>query len=210
MRVAQLCQTLCDPMDYTGHGILQAKVLEREAFPFSRGSSQPRDQTQVSHIAGGFLTSWATIKICVETQKTLNRQSNLEEEKWSWRHQAPWLLIILKLYYFCCLVAKSCPTLCNPMHYSPPGCSDHGISQARILEWVAISISRGSSQPRNQTHVSCIASGFFIKTVWHWHKNRNIDQWNKTESPETNTCICGQSIYNQGDKTMQWRKESFQ
>ena len=42
------------------HGILQARILEWVAFPFSRGSSQPRDQTQVSHIAGGFFTSWAT------------------------------------------------------------------------------------------------------------------------------------------------------
>ena len=47
-------------MDYTVHGILQARILEWVAFPFSRESSQPRDQTQVSHIAGGFFTSWAT------------------------------------------------------------------------------------------------------------------------------------------------------
>ena len=47
----------CDPMDYTVHGILQARILEWVAFPFSRGSSQLRDQTQVSHIAGGFFTS---------------------------------------------------------------------------------------------------------------------------------------------------------
>jgi len=45
------------PMDYTVHGILQARILEWVAVPFSRGSSQPRDQTQVSHIAGGFFTS---------------------------------------------------------------------------------------------------------------------------------------------------------
>ena len=44
----------------TVQGILQARILEWVAFPFSRGSSQPRDQTQVSHIAGGFFTSWAT------------------------------------------------------------------------------------------------------------------------------------------------------
>ena len=46
-------------MDCTFHGILQARVLEWVAFPFSRGSSQSRDQTQISHIAGGFFTSWA-------------------------------------------------------------------------------------------------------------------------------------------------------
>ena len=59
--VTQLCLTLCNPKDYTIHGILQARMLEWVAIPFSRGSSQPRDQTQVSCIAGGFLTSWATI-----------------------------------------------------------------------------------------------------------------------------------------------------
>ena len=57
VKVAQLCPTLCDPMDYAFHGILQARILEWVAFPFSRGSSQPRDQTQVSCIAGGFFTS---------------------------------------------------------------------------------------------------------------------------------------------------------
>ena len=60
MKVAQLCPTLCDPMDYTVHGILQARTLAWVAYPFSRGSSQPRDQTQVSHIASWFFTSWAT------------------------------------------------------------------------------------------------------------------------------------------------------
>ena len=50
----------CDPMDYTIHGILQARILEWVAFPFSGGYSQHRDRTQVSYIAGGFFTSWAT------------------------------------------------------------------------------------------------------------------------------------------------------
>ena len=50
----------CGTMDYTVQGFLQAKILEWVAFPFSRGSSQPRDWTQVSCIAGGFFTSWAT------------------------------------------------------------------------------------------------------------------------------------------------------
>ena len=60
VKVAQWCLTLCDPMDCRVHGILQARKLERVAFPFSRGSSQARDWTQVSHTAGGFSTSWAT------------------------------------------------------------------------------------------------------------------------------------------------------
>ena len=60
VKVAQSCLTLCDPMDYRVHGILQARILKWVAFPFSRGSFQPRDQTQGSHIAGRFFTSWAT------------------------------------------------------------------------------------------------------------------------------------------------------
>ena len=51
MKVAQSCPTLCDPMDYTVHVTLQVTILEWVAFPFSRGSSQPRDRAQVSHIA---------------------------------------------------------------------------------------------------------------------------------------------------------------
>ena len=57
--------------------------------------------------------------------------------------------------------AQSCPTLCNPMDRSPPGSSVHGILQARILEWDAISFSRGSSRPRDRTQVSCIAGRCF-------------------------------------------------
>ena len=60
VKVTQSCPTLCDPMAYAVHGILQAKILEWVAFPFSMGSSQPRDQIQFSRIAGGFFTSWAT------------------------------------------------------------------------------------------------------------------------------------------------------
>ena len=54
-------------------------------------------------------------------------------------------------------VAQSCPILCNLIDYILPGSSVHGILQARILEWVAIALSRESSQPRDQTQVSCIA-----------------------------------------------------
>ena len=60
VKVAQLCPTFYDPMDYRVHVNLQARILEWVAFPFSRGSSQSRGQTQVSRIAGEFFTSWAT------------------------------------------------------------------------------------------------------------------------------------------------------
>ena len=57
VKVAQSCLTLCDPMDYIVHGILQARILEWVAIPFFMGSSQSRSQTQVSRVAGRFLTS---------------------------------------------------------------------------------------------------------------------------------------------------------
>ena len=63
------------------------------------------------------------------------------------------------------LFTKSYPTLCDPMDCSPPGSSVHGILQAIILEWFAISFSRGSSQPREQTWVSCTADRFFTKNL---------------------------------------------
>ena len=62
------------------------------------------------------------------------------------------------------LVAPSCPTLCHPMAYSLPGSLFHGILWARILEWVAISHSNGSSRPRDRTQVSRIVGKFF--TIW--------------------------------------------
>ena len=62
------------------------------------------------------------------------------------------------------LVTQSCPTLCDPMDYSLTGSSVHRIFRARILEWVAIPFSSGSSRPRDQTWVSCIADRRF--TIW--------------------------------------------
>ena len=66
----------------------------------------------------------------------------------------------------CCLVAKLCLTLRDLMDSGPPGSSDHGISQARILEWVAISFSRKSSWPRDRILVSCTVNRFFTITDW--------------------------------------------
>ena len=61
-----------------------------------------------------------------------------------------------------CVRAQACPTLCDPMDCSLPGSSVNGIFQARILEWVAISSSRGSSRPRDRTHI------FYIYLIGRW------------------------------------------
>ena len=66
--------------------------------------------------------------------------------------------------------AHLCPTLCDPLDCSPPGFSVHGVFKARILEWVSISYSRGSSRPREQAHVSMslvLAGGFFTTSTTH-------------------------------------------
>ena len=63
------------------------------------------------------------------------------------------------------LVTQWCLTLCDSMDCSPPGSSIHWILQARILEWVAISFSRGSSRPRDQTCISCFAGRFFTSEI---------------------------------------------
>ena len=76
------------------------------------------------------------------------------------------------------LMPQTCPTLCDPMGCSPPGSSVHGIFQAVILEWVAISSSRASSWPRDQTHISCISSTgrqiFYHRATWDLAKHQII------------------------------------
>ena len=89
-----------------------------------------------------FLDSWLAVTFLIYLYKQLNY---LMKTEW-------------------CLVTKSCLTLCDPMDCSPPGSSVHGISQARILEWDAISFSNGYSRPRDWTQVSCI--GRWILYYW--------------------------------------------
>ena len=76
-----------------------------------------------------------------------------------------------------CLVTQLCPTLLPHGQYSPLGSPVHGILQARTLKWIAIPISRRSSQPRDWTWVSCIAGGFF--TIWATREalEHCIQQW---------------------------------
>ena len=136
------CPTLCDSVDCIVHGILQARIQEWVAFPFSRASSQRRDRTQVCHIAGGFFTSWATreahnLSFVVES---CHLNSSLNE------CPAQWLVL---------------PDSLHPMVCSPPDSGVHGILHARILEWVAISFSRGSSRPRDWTSILALAGMFF-------------------------------------------------
>ena len=88
----------------------------------------------------------------------------------TWNHHCivNWLCAV-------CLVAQSCPTLCNLMVCSLLGSSVHGILQARILEWVSMPSSRGSFQPRDQTQVSHIAGSLFTD----WASREAQEYWSR-------------------------------
>ena len=138
----------------------QARILEWVAMPSSRGSSQPKDRTLVScisFICKHILYHWATWEAWANTY--------LNGPQWV---VPAWMLGQL------CLRAKTLQfylTLCNPMGCSLPGPSIHGILLARILEWVAICFSRGSSQPRDQTRISCIGR----QILYHWATRKALN-----------------------------------
>ena len=101
--------------------------------------------------------SWVSLMLCkINATKSYEKVNN-KRTKISLQTLYSFVLVL-------CLVTQWCPTLCDPVDCSPPSSSVHGILQARILEGVAISFSRGSSQPRDWTQVSCIAGRFF--TIW--------------------------------------------
>ena len=130
----------CSPVDW----ILQARLLEWVAILFSRGSSQSRDQTRMSWIAGGFFISWATrdapkeyilYNSLVLVGVTCNSiYVTLRADKLTHGDRKENAAAAKSL--------QSCPTLCNPKESSPPHSSVHRILYARILEWVAISFSK--------------------------------------------------------------------
>ena len=119
-------------------------------------------------------TFWSCKK---ETKFPTDKKRQVPELSWKYLWIYKWVVRIftrawsvnsktIKQSRYDCVfwVTQWCLTLCNPIDCSPPGSSSHGFLQARILEWVAIPFSRGSSQPRDRASVSCIAGEFF--TVW--------------------------------------------
>ena len=157
MKVAQSCPTLCNPMDYTGHGILQTRILEWVVFPFSRGSSQPRDQTLVSRTADRVFTSWAA-----RSTHALQSpyKSHIPPEFYLAGSVSQMLSSVLCVYVCVCALFVHTQSRVQ-LFVTPMGCSlldssVHGILQARILKRVAISFSRRTSRPRDRTCVSWI------------------------------------------------------
>ena len=156
VEVALLCPTLCDPMDYIVHGILQARILEWVDFPFSNGSSWPRNRTRVSCIAGGFLYQLSyqgsqkqdlLYQKWVRTHEDINPlelKSNalttrpfwynikdwFENKDYSWEFQIPWHFIICSL--FCCSLILTTPDmLFQRKHWRPTPVLLPGKSQGR-------------------------------------------------------------------------------
>ena len=162
MLVVQSCPTVWNPMDCSppgssAHGILQARTL-----PFSRGSYilQIEDVVYSSSFcifhpeAVALHPGFNVIRLSL-VSKLLGNMSGKVHQKaitwiWKWSESE---------------VTQSCPTLCDPTDCSLPGSSIHGIFPARILEWVAVSFSRGSSWPRGWTQVLQVTAGRLF-TVW--------------------------------------------
>ena len=132
--------TLCDAMDHRACQVPLSMGFSRQEYwsglPCPSPGDLPDPGINPISLRGRFFTTSSTWEALSEW---------LGEVKWS-------------------EVAQSCPTLCNPVNCSLPGSSVHRIFQARVLEWVAISFSRGSSQPRDQTRVSRTAGRRF--TIW--------------------------------------------
>ena len=121
-----------------------------------------------------WLSNWTetseSLRLCLDPSDNQDKRTSCHTRNWSDKHiqhlSFPEQKLLLYLCRNMCLVTQSCLTLCNPMHCSPP-CSPSlsmGILQARMLEWLAMSSSRWSSQPRDQTQVFHVAGGFF--TIW--------------------------------------------
>ena len=132
VKVAQSCPTLCIPMDCAVHGILQARILEWVAFPFT-GSSQPGDRTQVLPVQAEILPTEPPGK----PKNTVMGSLSLLQGIFLTQELNRDLLHCRQILY----------------HFSHQ-------ESPRILEWVAYSFSSGSSQPRDQTRVSCTAGRF--------------------------------------------------
>ena len=190
VKLLQSCPTLCDHMHHSlpgssAHGILQARILEWVAVPSSRGSSCSRIEfvsLLFPSLTSRFFTSSTTWEAHPKVQQTANESNQLSAQQTASKSNQLSALRKIRYYSYLlifsvlCLfslglekvkvseVAQSCLTLCDPVDCSLPGSSVHGIFQARILEWVAISFSRGPSWPRDQTWDSRIAGRRF--TLW--------------------------------------------
>ena len=154
VKVAQSCPTLCDPMDCTVHGILQARILEWIAFPSPGDLPNPGIEHRSPTLQADFLqvepqgkpknTGVGSLSLLQQIFQTQELNRAVLHCRWilyqlSYEGSPPVRMVIIKVKV---KVAQSCLTLCDPMDYTA-----HGILQARILEWVACPFSRDLSNP---------------------------------------------------------------
>ena len=158
-----LVRLLSDSMDYI---FLQARILEWVAFPFSRGSSQPRDWTHVSRIAGRFFTTWAIRE--GDDKGWTDWMSSPTQRTWVWANSSSWwrtgksgVLQSMRLQRIRHKWATEEHKKTVPLQVS----LSMGFLRQEYWKWVAISFSREFSPPRNGTRVSCIGRQIFF---YHW------------------------------------------
>ena len=155
----------CSPSGSSAHGILQVRIVECVAIPFPRGSSQPRDWTQVSCTAGRFFIIWSTrealcirkVYICIPMCAYIYKRTYILFSDSFLLQNTDYSSFVVQCMDARRMHAKLlqfCPTLWDPTDSSLPGSPVRGILQARILEWVAICSFRGTSRPRDQTCIS--------------------------------------------------------
>ena len=156
VKVAQLCPTLGDPMDCTVRGILQARILEWVAFPFSRGSSQPRIEPRSLELQVDFLPAEPQEKPKNTGVGSLSLLQRIFPTQDTWEDPK-------------CLVKVKVTQSCDPMDYTV-----HGILQARILEWVAFPFSRGSSQPRIEPRSPTLQAASLLAEPQKKSKNSGV------------------------------------
>ena len=152
MKVTLSRPTLCDPMDYAVHGIFQARILEWASFPFSKGSSnpgmEPRSPTlQVDSLPAEPQGKAKNTGVC--SLSLLQRIFLTQELNRSLLH-CRWILYQLSYKGFFFQFSRSVVSnSCDPIARAAWQATVHGIIQEGILDWAAISFSRGSSQSRN-------------------------------------------------------------
>ena len=169
--VAHLCLLLCNHMDCSPsgssvHGTLQARILEWVSIPFLRGSSQPWDQSLAFHNAGKFFAIWSTRKphlvlTKIQSKAWWGKCCLLFSSDLMVKHLGFWSEVKVEVKVKSLSRVRLLVTPWTAAYQAPP---PNGTFQARVLEWVAISFSTGSSWPRNRTRVSCIVGRRL--TIW--------------------------------------------
>ena len=159
---------------YSPWGCEESDMIERTCHQQSNWFPAHLEGS-TSHVCWlwGYLC-WGTWWMCQGLQKSQDKHYAVLKHQYSLRiwenilYQNKDILCMYTCVCVCvCTHTRSCPTLCDPMNWSQPCSSTHGISQAKILDWVASSSSRGSSQPRDQIHVFCICC-FGQRVLYHW------------------------------------------